>query len=76
MNKVVLTLALVLAASTATAAEPGVGYGGSVGALTMETRGVATNADEVRTQGGFVTAGAVHWTQGPDARQKLSTLAY
>ncbi len=76
MNKIILTLALALTASTAIAAEPGVGYGGSVGALTLETRGVATNADEVRTQGGFVTAGAVHWTQVPEARQKLNAVAY
>ena len=76
MTKIVLTLALAFTASTAFAAEPGVGYGGSVGALTLETRGLATNANEVRTQGGFATAGAVHWTQVPEAQQKLSAVAY
>ncbi len=70
MNKVLLTLASTLAATTSFAAQPGVGYGGSVGALALETRGVATNADEVRTQGGYATAGAVHWIQVPETHQK------
>ena len=47
-----------------------------VGALTMETRGVATNADEVRRQGGFATAAAVRWTQVPEQIRKLSAVAY
>ena len=76
MTKIVLTLVLAFAASTAFAAEPGVGYGGSVGALSQQTRGLATNANEVRAQGGFATAAAVHWTQVPEAQQKLSAVAY
>ena len=42
----------------------------------METRGVATNADEVRRQGGFATAAAVRWTQVPEQIRKLSAVAY
>ncbi len=62
MTKVFLTLALFFTASTAFAAQPGVGYGGTVGALVLETRDVATSPEEVRRQGGFATAGAVRWT--------------
>lgn len=70
MNKVILTFALTLAATTSFAAQSDVGYGGSVGALALATRGVATNADEVRTQRGYATAGAVHWIQVPETRRK------
>ena len=76
MTKFLLPLALILSASTSFAAEPGAAYGGSVGALTLETRGVATNADEVRRQGGFATAAAVRWTQVPEQHRKLSAVAY
>ncbi|GLS42984.1 hypothetical protein [Methylobacterium brachythecii] len=37
----------------------------TVGAMTFETRGVATNAMQVGRQGGFATAGTVRWTATP-----------
>ncbi len=76
MTKVFLTLALTLSTSTSFAALPGVGYGGTTGALALETRDLATNANEVRRQGGFVTAGAVHWIQPQDEGRKMSAVAY
>lgn len=64
-----LGLAAAVTVSSANAAEPGVVYGKSVGALAVETRGLPTSPAEVRQQGGFATAGAADWTTAPAAEQ-------
>lgn len=57
-------LALGALGTVAVADESGVAYNAkTVGALTFETQGLATNSAEVRRQGGFATAGAVQWTK-------------
>lgn len=38
----------------------------TVGALRTETRGLAISSEDVRRQGGLVTAGAVRWMSGPE----------
>lgn len=59
-------LMLAALATSALAEEPGAVYGAkTVGAMTFETRGIATNATQVGRQGGFATAGAAQWTAIP-----------
>lgn len=63
-----LSTAALLAVATlspALADEAGSVYGAkTVGALTLETRGLATNSDAVAQQGGAATASTVRWTSG------------
>ena len=51
---------------SAIAAEPGAVYGAkTVGAMTLETLGRATNGTQIARQGGFAIPGAVQWIQTP-----------
>lgn len=59
-------LALVTFATSAMAEEAGTAYGAkTVGAMTLESYRVATNATQVGRQGGFATAGAAQWIRTP-----------
>ncbi|MBX9930877.1 MAG: hypothetical protein K2Y56_04970 [Methylobacterium sp.] len=55
-----------LGTATVRAAEPVAVYGAkTVGAMTLETLGRATNGAQVQRQGGFASAGAAQWIRIP-----------
>ncbi len=55
-------LALTFAATAAFAGEPGtIDNTQTVGALTLETQGLATDTGSVHRQGGYALPGAVQW---------------
>lgn len=59
--------------STAEGARPTYGVPSVVGAAYHDAR-IATNAAEVRRQGGFATAGAVRWTASPDRTSQVAVV--
>lgn len=62
ISRVAAALALTLVATIAFAGEPiGIDNTKTVGALTLETRGLATNIGSVHRQGGYALPGAVQW---------------
>ncbi|QIJ76071.1 hypothetical protein GU700_16565 [Methylobacterium sp. NI91] len=62
ISRAVAALVLTLAATAAFAGEPGsIDNPKTVGALTLETRGLATNIGSVHRQGGYALPGAVQW---------------
>lgn len=62
-----ISTAFVMAAvSPALATDAGVAFGAkTVGAMSAEAHGLATSADHVRRQGGFLTPGATRWVEPP-----------
>ena len=71
-----LTLTL-LAPVSASAAEPAAVHGvKTVGALTLETQGLATNDVLVHRQGGFAVPGAVQWIRIPVDQQPIKQAAF
>lgn len=71
ISRAVATLALTLAATVAFAGEPGrIDNTKTVGALTLETGGLATNIGSVHRQGGYALPGAVQWKVPADDRVK------
>lgn len=71
-----LTLAL-LAPISATAAELAAVHGvKTVGALTLETRGLATDDTLVHRQGGFALPGAVQWIKTPADQGHVKQAAF
>ncbi|OAH29754.1 hypothetical protein AX289_29530 [Methylorubrum populi] len=62
ISRAVATLALTLVATTAFAGESArIDNTKTVGALTLETQGLATNIGSVHRQGGYALPGAVQW---------------
>ncbi|AWI91011.1 hypothetical protein C0214_24025 [Methylobacterium sp. DM1] len=62
ISRTVAGLALIFLATTAFAGEPAsIDNTKTVGALTLETQGLATNIGSVHRQGGYALPGAVHW---------------
>lgn len=71
-----LTLAL-LAPLSVSAAEPVAVHGAkTVGALTLETRGLATDDVAVHRQGGFAVPGAVQWIKAPIDQERVRQAAF
>ncbi len=71
-----LTLTL-LAPVSARAAELTAVHGvKTVGALTLETQGLATNDVLVHRQGGFAVPGAVQWIRTPVDQQPIKQAAF
>lgn len=69
-------LIAVAAASSAFADEAGSYYGAkTVGALVLETRGLATDQAAVARQGGAATAGTVRWVSTPASVELTSAPA-
>ncbi len=72
--------AIVLATSGtvfAIAAEPVTVYGAkTVGAMTLETLGRATNGTQIARQGGFAIPGAVQWIRTPAVTASASLHAF
>ena len=69
-NRIAQIAAAVLAfaplAVPALAETPGAVFGAkTVGAMTLETYGIATTAYDVGRQGGFAAAGAAQWIRTP-----------
>jgi hypothetical protein len=76
-NRIVAATVAALLSLTSTAvfaAEPtpaGAYYGaGTVGAMFVETAGLAVSGGDVARQGGSATAGTVRWTGGPVANSE------
>lgn len=62
ISRAAAALALTLTATTAIAGEPAtIDNTKTVGALTLETQGLATNVGSVHRQGGYALPGAVQW---------------
>jgi hypothetical protein len=62
ISRVAAGLALTFLTANAFAGEPGsIDNAKTVGALTLETRGLATNIGSVHQQGGYALPGAVQW---------------
>ncbi|CAO4157314.1 hypothetical protein [Methylorubrum extorquens] len=62
ISRAAAALALTLTATAAIAGEPAsIDNTKTVGALTLETRGLATGTGSVHRQGGYALPGAVQW---------------
>ena len=62
ISRTAATVALTLLTTAAFAGEPvSIDNTKTVGALTLETRGLATNIGSVHRQGGYALPGAVQW---------------
>ena len=66
-----------LATASARADETGIAHNvKTVGALTLETRGLATSDLSVHRQGGFAVPGAVQWIRTPVDQQPIRQAAF
>ncbi|MFG5117313.1 hypothetical protein [Methylorubrum sp. POS3] len=70
-------LALTVLTTTAVLAQEPVTVNGTktVGALTFETQGLATDTSSVHRQGGYALPGAVQWLKVPAADERVKQAA-
>lgn len=74
--RTVTGLALTLLTTAALAGEPGgVDNTKTVGALALETRGLATDTGSVHRQGGYALPGAVQWLTAPAVDDRVKQAA-
>lgn len=74
--RTVTGLALTLLATAAFAGEPGgIDNAKTVGALALESRGLATDTGAVHRQGGYALPGAVQWLKAPAADERVKQAA-
>ncbi|EHP95000.1 hypothetical protein [Methylorubrum extorquens] len=76
ISRAAAALALTLTATTAFAGEPAsIDNTKTVGALTLETQGLATNIGSVHRQGGYALPGAVQWLKVPANDERVKQAA-
>ena len=76
VSRAAAAVALTLLTTAAFAGEPGtVDNTKTVGALTLETQGLATDTGAVHRQGGYALPGAVQWLKVPADADRVKQAA-
>jgi hypothetical protein len=72
ISRAVTGLTLTLLTTAVFAGEPvGINHSKTVGALTLETQGLATDTGSVHRQGGYALPGAVQWLKVPATDERV-----